>query len=523
MRFSEQDFQGDLSGDRFRHQFLLGPEFVDTLAGWKNVKVSESLMLTAHPELTVEQVSNGCKSITLIGYILDPKCPQKDNVGIMQSLLAGGATIEHMISATARFGGRWVIVASDGEQTVLFNDALGLRQVFYTVPDYQEGLWVMSQPGILAWLKKLNIDGAALNFIDSYEVRNHPEHRWPGSATAFREIEHLLPNHCLNLSTGKCRRYWPLAPTKARELDDGVDEAIKILQGLMAAATNRFDLVLGMTAGYDSRIVLASSKKVLNKLSAITVRQGRMPDTHQDLVIATRLLGEIGIRHDIVKALPYMSAAFSKTFKENVFLAHDHYGPDAEAILDCCGRKKVVVTGSGAEVAREPFGKRIDRNKRHYTARELAKLQWMGDNQYAVQSFQKWLDEFDESCGIHMLDLFSWEQSHGNWLAGTQMEFDIAWRDIFTPFNCRELLVCLMSVEERYRSSPDHKLFKMLIEKMWPELMSEPINPQDDNKKRGFRKVLRKTASAGRKRLARLGVSIMNIVSKHDKLTKGKV
>lgn len=503
MRYSEQDYQGRIGGDRFCNQFLLGPEFVDTLTGWKNVKVSESLVLTAHPELTVEQVSDGCKSITLIGYMLDPGCPQKDNVGIMLSLLAGFSAIEQLISATARLGGRWIVIAGDGEQTVLFNDALGLRQVFYTGPDYREGLWVMSQPGIFAWLKKLHIDDAALSFIDSYEMRNHAEYRWPGTATAFSEIIHLLPNHCLDLSTGKSRRYWPLASIKARGLDDGVDEAIKILQGLMAAATSRFDLVLGMTAGYDSRIVLAASRTVLNKLSAITVRQGRMPDTHQDLVIAARLLGRLGIRHDIVRALPYMSAAFSKTFKENVFLAHDHYGPDAEAILDCYGRKKVVVTGSGAEVAREPFQKRIDRNRRHYTAQDLARLQWMGDNQFAVQSFQQWLDEFDEPCKVHLLDLFSWEQSHGNWLAGTQMEFDIAWHDIFTPFNCRELLVCLLSVDERHRNSPDHKLFKMLIENMWPELMNAPINPQDSHKKSGYRNVLRKVASAVKVVLAR--------------------
>lgn len=366
----------------------------------------------------------------------------------------------------------------------------------------------MSQPGILAWLKKLNIDEAALGFIDSYEIRKHAEYRWPGTATAFSEIKHLLPNHYLDLSTGECRRYWPLMPMKAHGFDEVVDEAIKILQGLMAAATRRFDLVLGMTAGYDSRIVLAASRKVANKLSAITVRQGLMPDTHQDLVIATRLLDRLGMRHDIVKALPYMSAAFSKTFKENVFLAHDHYGPDAEAILDCYGRKKVVVTGSGAEVARAPFRKRIDANKGHYTARDLARLQWMGNDQFAVQSFQQWLDELDELHNVHLLDLFSWEQSHGNWLAGTQLEFDIAWRDIFTPFNCRELLVCLISVDECYRSPPDHELFKMLIEKMWPELMNEPINPEDSNKKRGSGKVLRKAASAIRNRLARLDVAI---------------
>ncbi len=502
MQLPELDPDVGSGGDCFCHQFLLGPEFVDALEGWQNIKVSVSLMLTVHPELAVNQVSDRGKSITLIGYILDPGDPQQDNVGIIKSLLAGFSSIDLLIAATARLGGRWVIIAADDEQTVLFNDALGLRQVFYTTPDYPGGFWVMSQPGIFAWLKKLSIAGDALNFINSSAIRNQPEYRWPGVTTAFTEIKHLLPNHCLDLSTGKCWRYWPRTMINTRGLGEGADEAVGILQGLMAAAVNRFDLVLGMTAGYDSRIVLASSRKVLNKLSAITVHQGSMPDTHQDLVVSSRLLGKLGVHHTIVKPLPCMSEAFRKTFKENVFMAHDHYGPDAEAILEHYGRKQVVVTGSGAEVGREPFRKRIDASKRHFTAEDLAGLQWMEDNRFAIQSFQQWLDDVGELHGIHLLDLFSWEQSHGNWLAGTQMEFDIAWRDIFTPFNCRELLVCLMSVDERYRNSPDHRLFKLLIEKMWPELLSEPINPASSSNRFKPKRIISKVARAMKARLA---------------------
>jgi len=504
MLLPELDLQGDATGDRFCHQFLLGPEYVERLEGWGRFNVTESLKLMAHPELTVDQVTDGCKSITLIGFILDPDHPQRDNTGVIQSLLSESSTVDQLISATARFGGRWVLIANDGTDSVLFNDALGLRQVYYTVPDYQEGLWVMSQPGILAWLKKLHIDDAALKFIDAHEIRKQAEYRWPGAATAFSEIKHLLPNHSINLSTSTRSRYWPQEPNKVRGLSEGVNEATAILQGLMAAATNRFDLTLGMTAGYDSRIVLAASRHVIDKISAITVRQGRMPDTHPDLVIAERLLGKLDIPYKVIKALPYMTATFSQTFKENVFLARDQYGPDAEAILDSYDRKKVAVTGSGAEVGREPFRDNIDRYKGTYSAKTLAKLQWMGSSPFAVNSFQQWLDEIDKPCKINLIDLFCWEQSHGNWLAGVQMEFDIAWRDIFTPFNCRELLVCLMSVDKRYKKASDDKLYSMLIERMWPELMNEPINPAMGSNHHDSRSILRKIASRARTRLTRL-------------------
>lgn len=496
MRHSTKDLQGELTVDRFRNQFLLGPEFVDELSGWQQFDIAPAFKLMAHPEIDVAQVIAGRQSITLIGFILDPENPQRNNAEVLNTLLATFSTPDKLIAATAGFGGRWIIIACDGEHTIIFNDALGLRQVFYTVPGCRHGHWVMSQPGLLAWLKKLEPGSAALGFIDSHEIRTHAEYRWPAAATAFGEIKHLLPNHLLDLSTGQHRRYWPLAPLVERGLDEVVSETIGILQGLMTAADQRFDLALGITAGYDSRIVLAASRGIKNNLSPITVRNGHLPDTHPDLLIPAQLLGKLGLRHELIKAMPYMSASFSKAFKENVFLAHDYYGTSAEAVLNHFGRKKVVVTGSGAEVAREPFRKRIAPDKRHYTARDLAQLQWMGDNPFALQSFQQWLDGYDDSYNVHLLDLFSWEQSHGCWLAATHTEFDYAWQDLFTPFNCRALLVGLLSVNECYRNSPDHKLFRLLIEKMWPELLSEPINPHFNSRKRGvFIRVLRKLVS----------------------------
>jgi hypothetical protein len=105
-----------------------------------------------------------------------------------------------------------------------------------------------------------------------------------------------------------------------------------------------------------------------------------------------------------------------------------------------------------------------------------------------------------------LLDLFSWEQSHGNWLAATQMEFDLAWRDMFTPFNCRELLTTMLSIDARYRSSPRHRAFYALIEKMWPDLLDEPINPDKSEGRGSLRKTGRSVKNAIKSRLVRRGI-----------------
>jgi len=504
MLLIEQDLRGRFSKDRFCHQFVLGAAFVDALHGWQRVPVDDALKLTVHPEITVGQVSDDARSVTIIGEIFDPRTPDADNASVARALFGEFSSIERLIAATAVCGGRWIIIARDAGRKVMFSDALGLRQVFYTTDECSHGFWAVSQPGLLAWLLELRVDAGAERFIDSVEFRRHAEYRWPAAATPFREIAHLLPNHYLDLCTGTCHRYWPDRALQELSFDEGIEKAAGLVQGMMRAIQARFDVVIGMTAGFDSRIVLAACRDTKAGIAGVTVRQGRMPDSHPDLVVAARLLAKVDVPHRVIKALPYMSAGFSMAFKQNVFLAHDQYGPDVEAILDCFGRSKVAVSGGGAEVVRQPFRKRVDAATRRFTPGDLAALQWMGENEFAVNSFGRWLDGLGELYNVHLLDLFSWEQSHGSWLAATQMEFDLAWRDIFTPFNCREYLVTMLSIDARYRSSPDHQAFHALIERMWPELLGESINPDETNGTRAsLRKVGQRVKHAIKRQLLR--------------------
>jgi hypothetical protein len=459
-----------------------------------------------HPEVAVEQLTDGTRSITVVGQIFDPRIPNADNADVVRALFDVFSSVERLMAATAVCGGRWIIIAYDAARKVLFNDALGLRQVFYTTGECSHGFWAASQPGLLGWLFELRVDAAAEKFIDSLEFRCHREYRWPGTATPFREMEHLLPNHYLDLCTGHCYRYWPDRALQEMGFNEGIKKAAAILKGMMRAVDARFDVVIGMTAGFDSRIVLAASREICAGIVAgVTVRQGGMPDNHQDITVAAQVLGKTGISHEVIKALPYMSAEFSGAFKQNVFLAHDHYGPDAEALLHRFGRTRVAVTGSGAEVVREPFRKMIGAGKREITARDLAKLQSMGECEFAVDSFHRWLDGIGDRYNIHLLDLFSWEQSHGNWLAATQMEFDLAWQDIFTPFNCREFLTTMLSIDAGYRRPPDYRAFYALIEQMWPELLDEPINPHKTDRGGSLRKTGQSVKNAIKSRLVRRG------------------
>jgi len=368
-------------------------------------------------------------------------------------------------------------ITRDAVEAFLFHDALGLRQVFYTDVTQTRDLWVMSQPGVALGVLPLTPDTQALAYTDTQTFRCTHEYRWPVAASPFKELRHLLPNHWLDLRSGISRRFWPCAPLERSGVDAAVERLQVLLPGLVRAAASRHDLVLSLTAGLDSRVVLAAARGVVDRIRIMSLRQGRQPDNHPDIEIPARLLGRLGLAHDVVRAPASMSPEFALQFKRNVHQAHDHYGHDAEALLQRYGRTYAALTGSGAEVARRPYHDKMPYlDRARLTPETLAWLEYGSVHPFLVAHMADWLRDATQPH-VQLLDLFEWEHSFGTWGAMVQLEFDVAWRDIFTPYNCRAVLSTLLGVPERYRSDRDPCLCRTFIERAWPALLQEPINP----------------------------------------------
>ncbi len=459
-------------------QFILGPSFVERFAGWQKLSLGSALRITAHPELSLCQRSDGSRSLTLIGYLVDPDRTLATDSDILDELLGKYSSIQALIDATFRLGGRWLLIAQEGNRSYLFNDPMGLRQAFYTDTERTDhGLWVMSQAGMGAELLGLTMDPSARDYVNRRLSRGHAQYMWPGSSSPFCEIRHLLPNHYLDLGTGQCHRFWPNQPLAPLTFDAAVARVAQRLPQLIEAVANRFDLALGMTAGIDSRLVLAASRTIRERLSYVSVRQACMQADHADLTIPANLLRKLDLRHEVILVQPDMSDAFRQVYDKSVFLAHAHYGPDAEAILGHYGRAKVAVTGSGSEICRADMRLGIPLLEGKPSPEFLAMQHLGGLHPFTIQSVREWCASAPHGCGIELLDLFEWEQGSGNWLAMTQLEFNIAWRDIFTPFNCRDVLTTLLAVPERYREPPASMIYHALIGRLWPEVQDEPVNP----------------------------------------------
>jgi len=461
----------------YRSQFILGPYFIEKFISWKRIEISNSVRLTVHPDLNTCQVTNKGKSITLLGYILDPNNPEGNDSDILRKLSHKifDNTVNYF-EQTYDFGGRWILIVDDGKEIRLFTDPAGLRQVMYTDKNYTKDLWCASQAGIIAEIINLKTDTDAVNFINSFKMKND-EYYFVGDSSPYREIKHLLPNHYLELKECSCHRYWPDKAFNKISLNQAVERCSNYLKGLMIGASKRYNLNLSISSGWDSRLLFASCKNIKNKLSYLTEIKNDMTKKHPDVKIPNKLLSKWNLKHNIF-TIPaeIISDDFKEIYYKNVPFAHDKWALKAEAYLYYYNLNKVDVVGTVSDIAKCFYHKKAFNNEK-ITSQELSKLIGMKNDKFALFYFNKWIMAIGEMYNYNILDLFYWEQRAGAWVAANNLEFDLGWQDIFVPYNCRTLLIDMLSVDEKFRMAPNYTLYRRMIRNLWPEVLSQPINP----------------------------------------------
>jgi len=328
----------------------------------------------------------------------------------------------------------------------------------------------------------LSMDKEALGFIDSREYDDYEVYWLPGDASLYEEIKLLLPNHYLNLRTGQPRRYWPSTDLRSMSRRDAHMESSRLLRGLMKSAQQRYDLALSLTAGWDSRVMLALSRDIVRDLYCFTLAYPHTENT-RDVVIPAVLLKKLGLSHSIIKYPEHVNDEFKKIYKRNNAAANNAYCADAQAMYDHYPRDRVCITGDVAEIVKCFY--RLPKPKRRgVSARDLADLCGIGSHPFLLRAFDKWLSGSD-SHNVHLLDLFCWEQMAGRWQALIRAQYDIV-QESFAPFNCRSLLVTMLSVDEACRRPPQHEFLKELIENFWKDVLSIPINPPERMRAKTF-------------------------------------
>src|SRR5690606_10012170 len=91
---------------------------------------------------------------------------------------------------------------------------------------------------------------------------------WVSDKTPYQNITRLKPNHYVDLESGTAHRYFPVKKIQTDSLENVVEKTCRILPGIIDAICHRKEnILIALTAGWDSRMLLASSRKHINQIT----------------------------------------------------------------------------------------------------------------------------------------------------------------------------------------------------------------------------------------------------------------
>src|SRR3990170_2613750 len=200
------------------------------------------------------------------------------------------------------FGGRFLAVFVGVSRPRLYLDPCGSLSVVYC--PHKE--IVASTPNLIPY------DDRTRDRVDLARTLGIPNSNamYPLELTPRYNIERLLPNHYLDLSTWQSARHWPKKPLHS---EGSVAEAVAAIAAItkrnIAAVVSRTPTYLRLTSGQDSRMLLACARDVADRLELLTVP---IPDdgAFVDVAIARKIARRFRLRHFVPQ--------FQKSMKEDI-------------------------------------------------------------------------------------------------------------------------------------------------------------------------------------------------------------
>ncbi len=432
-----------------------------------------NIHIHAHQRLDVVTAENDGVHVAMIGYIVNPFNPQDSNVAIVSKLAQKCLTANHFFKEIGQLSGRYVLLYKNDTSFIVTGDACHLRQIYYNLDKGDLVITSSEKLYLDAFNYELKITKEKLA-ITKMPVFLKEEHGWYGDEGYDDRLRKLLPNHYLDIRE-KAKKRLPVFSQTFSSEDDIMEYASFILKNTLAALNGRYEIRQPITSGLDSRILLAASKDAKDEISYFVF--GDPKENHPDVWVPKKLSDKYNLNFQVITT-PELRKDFIAEFRKEFMFPRilpktEHIQYHYDTNQDYTG---INLNGNCSEITRQSFGYM---NGRVSLDMVLTFSKYKGKIPYFNDQLEKWYhgaEQFAEEFGIPLLDLGYWEQRIGNWHALWQREQDIAIEEI-SPFNNRALIHALLQVPAKERKSPKYTFFIKLIKHLWPEVLSEPINP----------------------------------------------
>ena len=460
----------------YSRQFIITDSTVPFYEFW-NLSTFLNLKIYTHPLLNTNYAKKENVELFLIGYIFNPYTRERDETKLLFDIVEAGKDFKDISKAISDLSGRFVLLLLFKETVYLFNDAGGLRSVYFTKNNNK--IFIGSQPGIFSKFFKLEKTKNYFEFVHSPYLKNNADFSLPSGVTLYKNVNHLIPNHYLNLTTFKQSRFWPTEKIKPKPFEKTIGEISGLFSNLLFAANSKFKLSLPLTAGYDSRTILSVCKPFIKDLYVYTLKYRALNSSSNDIRIPKLLTDSLNIPHNILDCQLEMDNEFLDCYSDSADLHHNDWAKIAYGLYLSYPKNLVALKGACSEIVKCWYQNRIN-GKNIYSGFHISTLEpgWEKFN-FITEAIDLWVNDVKQICldsNINILDLFVWEHRIGTWQANCQLEWDIA-QEVYSPFNTRPILEMMLSIDPKYRQNEKPIFLKKIIENSWKELNNFPANP----------------------------------------------
>ena len=447
----------------FSKGFMLTRDDTSSVAHFVETPLWDGWTLWSDDFTPTSRATAGADVMVLIrGQFFDGTGVSSDDVAskLAESLAISYEKFERSLGTLL---GRYMVIARREGETWLYHDALGLRSVYY---DRDSGLVGSHARLVSQKAKREAIHGAK-------ETRYRLDH------TIFDRVLHLLPNFRLNLKTLESERFFPRETNRYLNWtpEAKLDRIEELWRNAHRVLLERWDnVVLSITAGLDSRFVLAMLKDHRKSISTITYGNPRPGKTayarsmHMDYSRVTEMLPCIGSKEHWFVDLTDTTPNDPRLLELAAINSYKSHGKSLLPRMRNLFEEPtwIHLRGNGVEIVRRYW--------KETRANFSALKEYMGVTTANDIAQAKEMGYGSVLHGFMPDDLAYWELRMGKWHSEIMNEQDILYETI-VPLGMRDMLEILLSypICEREEALAIYDL----IERNMPEFTLFPVNEEE--------------------------------------------
>jgi hypothetical protein len=458
--------------ERFRlsdlfDQFYIDEHTANRVEGWRQKSVG-GFNLCHHPDLPVTEVTDefGNTVGLCIGYYVNSSF---DFGGELRLTTAGD--VERDIDAfLSGVTGRYVVLLSIGIVRRLYLDPCGSLPAVYA-PDERT---VAASPALIPYSENTQ-DNKRLMVVMNVERASV---MYAGGVSPRHGVFWLLPSHYLDLNRWVPVRHWPkddLAPIS--DTDEGIGEIAELLSNIVCGLSKSNNLQVPLTAGWDSRLLLACCRDVVGDLNTFTYDL-KDRTSHIDCLVARGIAKDLGIPHlTLSSRRPTDEERLEWLFRTGLSVG-DPRAFNAIPLVGMLHRDRASLPGVGCELGRAYYRERLGiepgQGKADVDLKGMFFAFGAPMEPELVEALRTWRDELPTDNGELVGDFFFLEQVLGCWSGILTLGFAGSVKFEFWPFNNRRIIDICFRFPESYKRS--QKCNQDIIRIMRPELLRFRIN-----------------------------------------------